>query len=364
MEDGLFERWIRSAAAIVQAARRRWRSSRGRYRWRRSSPRSPAASASAEIMPVHAARRRAGDPHRRRARRGSRGGAVAQAAACRCMRRPATAFRPAPTPSTTARPRFSAIDGRRSRHCARAGECLHAFQATSPENPLLRRFSEPPAAEIDAFGGGDDPGHPPARHDHGRRRPVPAEPVARLDRRPDREGLRLPDAPAVAISINSPGGSPVQSRLIYKRIRDLAAEKNKTRAGLRRGRRGLRRLHDRGGRRRDHRRPLLDRRLDRRRLGLLRLPRTDEEDRRRAARPYGRPEQGGARPVPAGEEGGCRAAEGAAARGPRDLHRPGQGTARRQARRTIRTSSPACSGPARRAWSSAWSMRSATCARC
>jgi signal peptide peptidase SppA len=35
------------------------------------------------------------------------------------------------------------------------------------------------------------------------------------------------DAPAVAISINSPGGSPVQSRLIYKRIRDLAAEKKK-----------------------------------------------------------------------------------------------------------------------------------------
>ena len=35
------------------------------------------------------------------------------------------------------------------------------------------------------------------------------------------------DAPAVAISINSPGGSPVQSRLIYKRIRDLAEEKNK-----------------------------------------------------------------------------------------------------------------------------------------
>lgn len=35
------------------------------------------------------------------------------------------------------------------------------------------------------------------------------------------------DAPAVAIAINSPGGSPVQSRLIYKRIRDLAQEKNK-----------------------------------------------------------------------------------------------------------------------------------------
>ncbi|RVD32030.1 S49 family peptidase, partial [Mesorhizobium sp. M4B.F.Ca.ET.019.03.1.1] len=35
------------------------------------------------------------------------------------------------------------------------------------------------------------------------------------------------DAPVVAISINSPGGSPVQSRLIFKRIRDLALEKNK-----------------------------------------------------------------------------------------------------------------------------------------
>ena len=34
-------------------------------------------------------------------------------------------------------------------------------------------------------------------------------------------------APAVAIAINSPGGSAVQSRLIHKRIRDLAAEKDK-----------------------------------------------------------------------------------------------------------------------------------------
>ncbi|MCV0379347.1 S49 family peptidase [Nitratireductor sp.] len=37
----------------------------------------------------------------------------------------------------------------------------------------------------------------------------------------------MPDAPAVAISLNSPGGSPVQSRLIFRRIRDLATEKNK-----------------------------------------------------------------------------------------------------------------------------------------
>ena len=35
-------------------------------------------------------------------------------------------------------------------------------------------------------------------------------------------------APAVALSINSPGGSAVQSRLIHKRIRDLAEEKEKT----------------------------------------------------------------------------------------------------------------------------------------
>ncbi len=35
-------------------------------------------------------------------------------------------------------------------------------------------------------------------------------------------------APAVAIVVNSPGGSPVQSRLIFKRIRDLAEEKQKT----------------------------------------------------------------------------------------------------------------------------------------
>ena len=36
------------------------------------------------------------------------------------------------------------------------------------------------------------------------------------------------DAPAIAISVNSPGGSPVQSRLIHDRIRALATEKDKT----------------------------------------------------------------------------------------------------------------------------------------
>lgn len=35
------------------------------------------------------------------------------------------------------------------------------------------------------------------------------------------------EAPAIAIAINSPGGSPVQSRLIYTRIRELAAQHEK-----------------------------------------------------------------------------------------------------------------------------------------
>src|SRR5271166_2030597 len=35
------------------------------------------------------------------------------------------------------------------------------------------------------------------------------------------------NAPAVAIQVNSPGGSPVQSRLIYERIRTLATEKSR-----------------------------------------------------------------------------------------------------------------------------------------
>ena len=49
-----------------------------------------------------------------------------------------------------------------------------------------------------------------------------ASTAALLDRAFD-----VKQAPAVAIIVNSPGGSPVQSRLIYKRIRDLAIEKDK-----------------------------------------------------------------------------------------------------------------------------------------
>lgn len=39
------------------------------------------------------------------------------------------------------------------------------------------------------------------------------------------DAFSLPGVKAVALAINSPGGSPVQSALIVKRIRDLAAEK-------------------------------------------------------------------------------------------------------------------------------------------
>ncbi|HEY8577832.1 MAG TPA: S49 family peptidase [Devosia sp.] len=42
-----------------------------------------------------------------------------------------------------------------------------------------------------------------------------------------KRGFSIKSAPAVAIVINSPGGSPVQSRLIAKRIRDLAEEHGK-----------------------------------------------------------------------------------------------------------------------------------------
>ncbi|AYC99837.1 S49 family peptidase [Neorhizobium sp. NCHU2750] len=41
------------------------------------------------------------------------------------------------------------------------------------------------------------------------------------------KAFAVKDAPAVAISLNSPGGSPVQSRLIFQRIRALAEEKQK-----------------------------------------------------------------------------------------------------------------------------------------
>jgi serine protease SohB len=45
--------------------------------------------------------------------------------------------------------------------------------------------------------------------------------------RPLERAFSMRKAAAVALLINSPGGSPVQSHLIYRRIRQLAAEKNR-----------------------------------------------------------------------------------------------------------------------------------------
>jgi signal peptide peptidase SppA len=42
-----------------------------------------------------------------------------------------------------------------------------------------------------------------------------------------KRAFAIKSAPAIAIVVNSPGGSPVQSRLISKRIRDLADESNR-----------------------------------------------------------------------------------------------------------------------------------------
>src|SRR3984885_10646273 len=77
------------------------------------------------------------------------------------------------------------------------------------------------------------------------RRDLPVVPVVRLNgiigfSSPLRPGLTLAgiartlerafavrNAPALALAINSPGGSPVQSHLIFRRIRELAEEKKR-----------------------------------------------------------------------------------------------------------------------------------------
>jgi signal peptide peptidase SppA len=45
--------------------------------------------------------------------------------------------------------------------------------------------------------------------------------------KPMARAFAMKSSPAVAVSINSPGGSPVQSHLIYQRLRALSAEKKK-----------------------------------------------------------------------------------------------------------------------------------------
>ncbi len=51
--------------------------------------------------------------------------------------------------------------------------------------------------------------------------------LQRVEKQLDK-AFAINSAPAVALTVNSPGGSPVQSRLIHDRIRALAEEKDKT----------------------------------------------------------------------------------------------------------------------------------------
>ena len=107
------------------------------------------------------------------------------------------------------------------------------------------------------------------------------------------------NAKAVALVINSPGGSPVQSRQIYLRIRQLAAEKKlpvlvfvedvAASGGYMIACAGDEIFCD----------PVLDPGFDRRGRRHLRISGADQEDRRRAAALYGRRAQGDARSVPA-----------------------------------------------------------------
>ena len=109
------------------------------------------------------------------------------------------------------------------------------------------------------------------------------------------------NAKAVALVINSPGGSPVQSRQIYLRIRQLAAEKKlpvlvfvedvAASGGYMIACAGDEIFCD----------PSSILGLDRRGRRHLRISGTDQEDRRRAPALYGGRPQGDARSVPAGK---------------------------------------------------------------
>ena len=82
-------------------------------------------------------------------------------------------------------------------------------------------------------------------------------------------------AKAVALVINSPGGSPVQSALIGQAHPPAGRREEAAGDRLRRGCRGFGRLLAGLRRRRNHRRRRLDRRLDRRGLCRIRLPGPD-----------------------------------------------------------------------------------------
>ena len=178
---------------------------------------------------------------------------------------------------------------------------------------------------------------------------MPVVPVVRLSgiigfSTPLRPGLTLasvakplerafawPRARAVALLINSPGGSAVQSHLVFQRIRQLSREKERPVIAF------VEDVAASGGYMiacaadeivAD---PVLDRRLDRRDRRLVRLFQADREDRHRAAHLYAGHQQGDARSVPPREPGARGAAQGDPGGHPRDLHRSGQVAPRRQA---------------------------------
>ena len=97
-------------------------------------------------------------------------------------------------------------------------------------DPHLRHCHEPPRSPETAADRAV-PQSAAGRHGGALRRRDRAAAVAQRDvagepRRGTRKGLsRHPGSRAVALAINSPGGSPVQSALLFRRIRQLADEK-------------------------------------------------------------------------------------------------------------------------------------------
>ncbi|RDD60901.1 S49 family peptidase [Ferruginivarius sediminum] len=81
--------------------------------------------------------------------------------------------------------------------------------------PLLNRIERPPVVSVLRLAG-------PIGHVGPLRSGMSLESLAE----PIEHAFKLPNLSAVALIVNSPGGSPVQSALIAQRIRDLADEKN------------------------------------------------------------------------------------------------------------------------------------------
>ena len=158
------------------------------------------------------------------------------------------------------------------------------------------------------------------------------------------------NARAVALAINSPGGSAAQSHLIYRRIRALADEKKLPVIAF---------VEDVGASGGYMIACAADEIVcDASSIvgsigvvgGSFGFAQADREDRRRAPALHVGRAQGDARSVPAGEAGGRGAAQGDPARNPRELHRAGEGRAAAASSTAAKAPcSPANTGPATRA---------------